>query len=70
MAVERIVNWHGVPLEVHRTRPCRCGQLVELGFSVRDRVPVVMHREPVCETFRDLDADTFLLWNGWVEHDA
>lgn len=61
-----IDDFNGVPIEIQRTRTCRCGRDVALGFSVRGRVPVVIHHEPVCVAFRDLKADDFLVWNGWV----
>lgn len=66
MNTHHTIVWAGVPLEIQRTRVCRCGKKVDLGFSKKDRVPVVIHAEPVCTAFRDLAADDFLVWNGWV----
>lgn len=67
MNAPRTITWAGVPLEIERTRICRCGQKVDLGFSKKDRVPFVSHLEPVCTAFRDLSAGDFLVWNGWVQ---
>lgn len=62
MTAPRVSLFNGVPIEVERTRVCRCGRDVELGFSRKDQVPVVIHVEPVCLAFRDLSADDFIMW--------